>query len=280
VSRTVTAEQRAVNRARWQRRAASWDRNAPKGASVSDDLNQAMIDAAGIAPGATVLDTAAGTGEPSISIALGIGHGGTVFATDLTARMLGAARRRAAALGLAQIRFAVADMESLPLGDGSFDAVTCRCGLMHVPDPDAAAAEAERVLKPGARAVYLVWGPAEDNTAFYVTEPVVREHFADGGPPSPRHSLGAPGTVGAILEGAGFAQVEEREISETRRVKVDEMKWLARLARNNAERLDAMSNDERAALDKAIRIAAEPYRDGDVYVIRTHARLCIGTKAG
>ena len=280
MNRTVTAEQRAANRARWQRRAASWDRNAPDGASVADDLNQAMIEAAGIAPGHTVLDTAAGTGEPAISIALRVGDRGRVVATDLTPKMLGAARRRGLVVGLAHIRFTVADMESLPFGEAGFDAVTCRCGLMHVPDPDAAAAEAQRVLKPGARAVYLVWGPTEDNTAFFVTEPVLREHFTNGGPPSPRHSLGAPGTVSAILTGAGFAHVEEREISETRRVPVGEMNWLARIVRNNAERLSAMSTDERASLDEAIRIAAEPYRDGDVYVIRSHARLCIGTKPG
>ena len=60
---------------------------------------------------------------------------------------------------------------------------------------------------------------------------------------------------------------------------MDEMKWLARIVRNNAERLAAMSTNERGALDEAIRIAAEPYRDGDVYLVRTHARLCVGTKA-
>lgn len=280
MSKTGPDERRAANRARWQRRAANWDRDAPIGASVADDLNQAMIEAAGIAPGQSVIDTAAGTGEPSISIALRIGDGGTLVATDLTVRMLGAARRRAAALGLGQIRCAVTDMETLPFPDRCFDALTCRFGLMHVTDRDAAAREAGRVLRPGARAAYLVWGPAEDNTAFFVTEPIVREHFADRGPPSPRHSLGTPGMVSAILKGAGFRDVEESEIGEVRRVKVGEMKWIARFARDNAEQLAAMSAAERAALDEAIRIAAEPCRDGDVYLIRTHARLCIGTKAG
>ena len=68
--------------------------------------------------------------------------------------------------------------------------------------------------------------------------------------------------------------------AKARRVPVGEMNWLARIVRNNAERLSAMSTDERASLDEAIRIATEPYRDGDVYVIRSHARLCIGTKPG
>lgn len=277
MSKTVPDERRAANRARWQRRAANWDRDAPIGASVADDLNQAMIEAAGIAPGQSVIDTAAGTGEPSISIALRIGDGGTLVATDLTVRMLGAARRRAATLGFGQIRYAVTDMETLPFPDRCFDALTCRFGLMHVIDHDAAAREAKRVLRPGARAVYLVWGPAEDNTAFFVTEPIVRKHFADRFPPSPRHSLGTPGTVSAILKGAGFRDVEECEIGEVRRVPVGEMKWDARITRDNAEQLAAMSTNERAALHEAIRIAAEPYRDDDVYLIRTHARLATGT---
>ena len=280
MSTTGPDERRAANRARWRRRAAAWDRTAPDGASVANDLNQAMIEAARITASDTVIDTAAGAGEPSISIARAISGTGALFATDLTAEMLAGTRRRGAALGLRQIRLAAADMETLPFPDRCFDALTCRFGLMHVIDRDSAAREAKRVLKPGAKAVYLVWGPAEDNIAYFVTEPIVREHFADRGPPSPRHSLGIPGMVTAILEQAGFDDIRETEISAAQKMPAGERFWLARLERNNAGRLAAMSEAARAAMDEAMLEAFEPYRDGDVYLMRTHARLYTGTKAG
>ena len=191
--------------------------------------------------------------------------------------MLAGTRRRGAALGLGQIRFAAADMESLPFPDRCFDALTCRFGLMHVIDRDSAVREAKRVLKPGAKAVYLVWGPAEDNTAYFVTEPIVREHFADRGGPGKRHSLGTPGMVTAILEQAGFDDIRETEIGAMQKVPVGERFWLARLERSHAGRLAAMSEAARAAMDEAMVEAFAPYRDGDKYVLRSHALLATGT---
>ena len=45
----------------------------------------------------------------------------------------------------------VADAQSLPFDNESFDVVTCNHTLYHVPDPDAALAEVARVLRAGGR---------------------------------------------------------------------------------------------------------------------------------
>ncbi|MHA1109092.1 MAG: class I SAM-dependent methyltransferase, partial [Alphaproteobacteria bacterium] len=111
------AAQRAVNRALWRDRGGNWARTAPEGRSPIDGLNQELIAAAGINPGQIVLDIAGGSGDPTISIALHVGISGRVFACDLAAEMQIGARRRAAKLGLANIAFAVADMESLAFAD-------------------------------------------------------------------------------------------------------------------------------------------------------------------
>src|SRR3546814_6699772 len=63
---------------------------------------------------------------------------------------------------------AAADAEALPFPTASFDRVTCRFGLMFVSDVPAALAEVRRVLKPGGRAGFLVWGPLENNALFQV----------------------------------------------------------------------------------------------------------------
>ncbi len=272
---------RAANLARWRRRSESWAARAPAGRSTDDDLNQALIAAAGVAPGQSVLDIAAGTGEPSISVALRIGARGTLVSTDVSAAMLGAARRRAVALGLANIFFTFADMESLPFAEAGFDAVTCRFGVMFPPDRAAVAAEALRVLKPGARAAYMVWGPEADNTVHRILGAAVRAHFGEPpGPPAQRHVLGAPGALEALLEGAGFGSVAEQEIRHTRIMPEGEIFWRPRLERNYGDRLADMTAAKRAALDDAVWTAFEPARVDGGWCVDTHIRIGIGTKAG
>ncbi len=275
------AAQRAVNRALWRERGAAWAQSAPEGRSTDDRLNQALIAAAGLSPGQTVLDIAGGSGDPTISIALRIGKSGRVFACDLAAEMQNGAQRRAATLGLANIAFSVADMESLAFADGSFDAVICRFGLMFPPNRDGAVAEALRVVKPGGRAAYMVWGPEPDNTVHRTLRPAVLAYFGHPpGPPARRHILGAPGALSALLDGAGFTEVEEREIRDERIAPADERFWARTMERNLASQLAAMTGAERDALDAAIRAAFESDRVGGGYCIRTHVRIGVGTRAG
>ena len=74
-----------------------------------------------------------------------------VLATDLSPRMVELA---ACAGVVAQ----VADAQRLPFGDGSFDVVAAMWMLYHVPDLDAALAEARRVLRPGGLLVAVTNG--------------------------------------------------------------------------------------------------------------------------
>ncbi len=274
------AAQRAVNRALWRERGEIWSRSAPEGLSTDDRLNQELIAAAGLAPGHTVLDIAGGSGEPTISIGLHVGESGRVFACDVAAEMQAGAGRRAAKLGLANIAFAVADMQTLPFADSSFDAVTCRFGLMFPPRRNSAVAEALRVVKLGGRAAYLVWGPEQDNTVHRTLRPATLAYFGHPpGPPARRHILGAPGAISALLTAAGFTDVEERELKDERIAPPDERFWARIMERNFAQKLAEMTKAERDALDAAIRAAFEHDRVDGGYCIRTHVRIGVGTKA-
>ena len=109
-------------------------------------------------PGEQVLDVACGTGVVSLAMAAAVGPGGSVLGVDLSDGMVASAAARAQAAGISQARFARMDAEALTLPAASFDLVVCALGLMYMPDADAALREVQRVLRPGGRAVFAVWG--------------------------------------------------------------------------------------------------------------------------
>jgi SAM-dependent methyltransferase len=118
-------------------------------------LGPRLVDAAGITPGATVLDVAAGTGNAAIRAAE---RGAVVTASDLTPRLLDAGRAAAEARGL-DLRWAEADAENLPFEDASFDVVMSSIGVMFAPHHQAAADELIRVCRPGGTIALLSWTP-------------------------------------------------------------------------------------------------------------------------
>lgn len=278
---TDPAEAREALRTRWRQRGESWTKAAPEGASVDDEMNQNLIEAAGCKAGDHMLDIAGGNGEPTISVALHVGPSGRVSAVDLAAEMQVGALRRAAALELSNIGFAVCDMEHLAFPDNIFDAVTCRFGIMFPPDRAAAAAEAHRVLKPGAKAAYLVWGPEEDNTIHRTLTPAVLTHLGKPlGPPPPRHVLGASGALNALLAGAGFAATEELEFRNSRVAAEGERFWGRTFDRNFGAVAAAMNEAGQGALEQAMWDAFAGDRVDGGYRIESHARIGVGTKAG
>jgi demethylmenaquinone methyltransferase/2-methoxy-6-polyprenyl-1,4-benzoquinol methylase len=110
----------------------------------------------GIRLGDRVLDLAGGTGDIAALLSRRVGDNGRVVLTDINDAMLDVGRRRLEDRGIVgNIRYALANAESLPFGDSQFDAVTIAFGLRNVTDKDAALREMRRVLKPGGRALIL-----------------------------------------------------------------------------------------------------------------------------
>jgi len=104
-----------------------------------------------VRPGETVLDLGSGAGLDSILAARRVGPSGSVIGVDMTAAMVEKAERNVRALGLSNVAFHQAEVESLPLPDGTADVAFCN-GLFNLcPDKPRALAEVYRVLEPGGR---------------------------------------------------------------------------------------------------------------------------------
>src|ERR1043166_1235924 len=107
----------------------------------------------------------AGTrGLKVLEIGCGIGTDGAQFARagadytgiDLTQAAIDLARERFASSGLPG-DFRVSDAENLDFPDDSFDLVYSHGVLHHTPDIEAAVREIHRVLKPGGRAMVMLY---------------------------------------------------------------------------------------------------------------------------
>lgn len=272
----------------WAGVAGAWERWGPAVRRQSAAATAWLLALAQVPPGALVLDLASGTGDPALALAREVGPAGRVVATDLVEGALQFTARAAAAAGLANVVTRVADMEALPFGDASFDAITCRLGLMFCPHPERALAEARRVLRPGGRAAFVVWG-SPSQPLFAATLGQVRQAFAARAsseervegrsaphrPPERDHDsapgpfrFADPADLARLLGAAGFAdaQAQQRVVpwpfagsgAELWRMFVD-LGGPALQAQLHT--LDAAA---RRALDDGIAAALDAYRiDGD-----------------
>jgi arsenite methyltransferase len=111
-------------------------------------VRQAAIAKAYLRPEMVVADVGSGTGFVAAGLAPLVSH---VHVVDGSAAMLEVARRNL--VPFSNTEYHHADGASLPLPDGSVDAVFANMVLHHCPDPLAAIREMVRVLRPGGRLV-------------------------------------------------------------------------------------------------------------------------------
>lgn len=115
----------------------------------------AMMDWLAPRPGQHLLDVAGGTGDIAFRF-LRRAEGARATVLDLTESMLAEGRRRADAERMAgRLDWIVGDAMALPFADESFDVYTISFGIRNVTRPEAALAEAHRVLRRGGRLMVL-----------------------------------------------------------------------------------------------------------------------------
>lgn len=127
----------------------------PDLARTVEGVSEVTVDAVGVAQGEALADIATGTGNLAVIAAR---RGARVTGLDITPKLLGVARERAAAESL-DIEFVEGDAEQLPFADASFPRVTSVFGVMFAPDQPRAAAELRRICSPGGTIAVAAWTP-------------------------------------------------------------------------------------------------------------------------
>ena len=161
----------------------------------------------------SVLEIAAGTGILTRALAGALPAGVAITATDLNPAMLEQAKTHP---GLERVQWQEADALALPFEDRRFDYALCQFGVMFFPDKQAAFREIRRVLRPGGRFLFSVWGDRTGSVWDLATS-VVGEFLSR----DPASLVSPPyndvAVVRADLSAAGLAAVAAEEVMQITR---------------------------------------------------------------
>lgn len=150
--------------------------------------------------GKTVVDIGSGTGGAALTLVREHGAG-RVIGIDVEKDVCDTARRLVADAGLEdRIEIRQVPPGPLPLPDASVDFVFSKDSIVHIPDKEALAADAFRVLKPGGWFAASDWmmshdGPPSPEMAYYIECEGL--DFA----------MASPARYRKALEGAGFTNI-------------------------------------------------------------------------
>lgn len=214
-----------------------------------------------------VLDLASGVGEPAFGIARmlagddELGLHGHVITSDIVPGMCAGLAERAGAEGIGNLSVVAADMEKLPFGAGTMDAISCRFGVMFCNDPDAALRDANRVLRTGGRAAFMLWAPLIDNPLFAAMDGVLGNMLGTGFTDAGLDLFGFadPASATARMARAGFGDVTLTTHSPAGRIPERTAFWKPQMEMLFGPQLRAATDAERGAIDTAMFEALRPY---------------------
>jgi ubiquinone/menaquinone biosynthesis C-methylase UbiE len=269
-------------RSTWDEMAAGWETRREDLWELSRPVSEWLVERIDPRPGQTILDVAAGVGDTGLLAARRLAGTGRVLITDFAPRMLAAARRPAAELGVTNAEFHELDAQRMALEPASVDGVLCRWGFMLMPDPAAAFGETHRVLRPGGRLAFSVFGAPERNPWASI---VGRILVADGHMPPPApgapgiFALSDPARIRELMSGAGFASPEMAEIPLTWRFPSPDAYWwfLTEMAGAISPILRALAPGAQARVRARAAEMAQPFRSGEAYALPALC-LCVSTR--
>ena len=244
-------------------------------------LRTRLLAATAVQDGEYVLDVGCGCGETTILAARAAGSG-HVLGADFSRIQVAEARRLAAAAGVANARFEVADVQVHRFGAGVFDVALSSFGVMFFDDPAEAFANLRKALRRGGRLAFVCWRTRAENPVFttgFAEEAAVLGLREMPGPGA-AFSLADTGRVGALLSGAGFGGIEFAKADEPMLIgrDVDDVLEYERASPSATEILAALSPAQAGELTRHLRDRLAGYASpagvtmpGAAWLVTAHA---------
>lgn len=212
----------AAMRQYWNEHAGPhWVRQASRFDVMLAPFGSALVGAAPIEQGDTVIDIGCGSGATLLAVALDVGPGGQAVGVDICAPLVEASQARVAHLPQASAVLADAQTDDLlAVIHGPADAVVSRFGVMFFDDPTAAFANVARATHHNAALCFVCWQAPERNP--WMSEParlitsMLPEPPAAVVPTAPGpFALRDPAYARTVLERAGWGAVDIEPVEAT-----------------------------------------------------------------
>jgi len=202
-------------KAGWSEIAASYGEFADR---IMPQAISALLDAARITGGQTVVDV--GTG-PGYAAGAAAERGAEAIGIDMAPGMIAVAKENYPA-----VDFRDGSAEDLPVEANSADAVISNFGYLHFGDPDKAIAESARVLKSGGRLAFTIWSTPDRMQYMGCVTGAVMQHgdMNVDVPVAPNpFRFCDPEEAEKSLQAAGFKEVDVGEVLISGRYSADEL---------------------------------------------------------
>ena len=264
----------ALEQAGWVAKASAYDELF---AMITDQAIAPILDSFGAIAKKRLLDVECGTGHIA---GVAAERGAKCEGLDFASTMVEKARSR-----YPGVHFAEGDAEQLPYGDGSFDAVACGFGLLHMARPDRVIKEAWRVLKTGGRYTFTVWcGPDHGGEFFRLVMESVKKHGTLDvplPPAPPMFRFSDPDECIKALTVAGFVTPQISVLPLTWRATrpEDVLNLIYKGAVRTPMVLEAQTVQARDAIHRAIVNGSEAFRKGNSIEFRFPASMASATKS-
>ena len=256
----------------WHAKAPTYDAFAGQ---VTNQAMDALLDAAGVAAGMRLLDVACGPGYGAGAAAA---RGAKAVGVDFAEDMVGEAIKN-----FPSAEFQVGDGENLPFEDGSFDAVVCPFGLLHMPEPEMAVREAFRVLRSGGRYAFSVWTTPDTHEFFALVLAAIQTHGnmdVPLPPAPPIFRFSDHDECKTVFGDAGFVDTDVNVITPIWKVTSAQqvLDMIYKSTVRTAAMLELQTPEALEAIHNAILEGAETYKAGDTYNFAWPAVIALASK--
>lgn len=242
--------------------------------TMSKPLTEMMFEHVSLQDGDRVLDVACGTGILARVVTERFRNIASIVGVDLNPGMLEVARENAPTTSIS-IDWWQGDACKLPLPDHSFDVVFCQHGLQFIPNKVAALREMKRVLVPGGRLAFTVWGEPTPYQAALAES--LRQHVSDAAATSclAPFVLRDVGIIRNLLNEAGFLTTEMQKLVLMRRLPASALDFASQ--QPYARDVETASEAARAAIENEVKAAVQSYcgDDGDGFVVPQESHLVL-----